>query len=366
LEPRILHAPFDLAALPDAPAVFLVFAESGEPYLARTALLRRRLARLLNPRSGQSRLLSLAGIARRVEFYPVASRLASALLLYRLARVHFPGDYAARIRLRPAPFVKVTLTHVFPRTMVTTKLGGSGAFLCGPFRTRASAERFEQEVLDLFQVRRCQEDFVPSPEHPGCVYGEMARCLRPCQQVVGPEEYRSEVLRLTLFLSTGGRSLAESVAAARDRFSEELQFEEAERQHQRLTRIEDVLKARDDLACPLDKLNGVAVLPSPESGCVELLFLLGGAWCEAVEFRIAASGVSVSLDRRLRELAAALIPPRLTVQERTEHIALLSRWYYSSWRDADWIAFDSLDALPYRKLVRAISKTATGTQASLF
>ncbi|MGC4054350.1 MAG: hypothetical protein QM757_35150 [Paludibaculum sp.] len=92
------------------------------------------------------------------------------------------------IKLRLAPFVKVLLANAFPRTTITTRLSVSQAFQDGPFRSRVTAERFEQELLDLFQVRRCQDDLKVSPDHPGCIYGEMMRCLRPCQDVVGPED----------------------------------------------------------------------------------------------------------------------------------------------------------------------------------
>ncbi len=363
----LLDPPFDLDAVPDRPAVFLIHPREGRPYLARTALLRRRLKRLLLPKAGPSRLLNLSEVATRVEYHLSASRLGSSLTYYELARQHFPHDYPQMIKLRLAPFVKVLLGNPFPRTAITTRLSASQAFQYGPFRSRVTAERFEQELLDLFQVRRCQDDLKVSPEHPGCIYGEMMRCLRPCQDVVGPEEYRSEVDRLVHFLQSNGQSLLEPVARARDRFSEELDFEQAQRQHQRYNRIEQVLKLRDDLVDDVERVCGVSVAPSVEPGCVELLFLLKGIWQTPVEFKVAATGRdAIPLDRRLRELVAGLEAPRVTIRERAEHLSLLSRWYYSSWRDADWIEFPKLEDLPYRRLVRAISKTAAAVQTTLF
>lgn len=358
--------PFDadfstaLETLPDRPAVFLVRPRdpSAQPYLARTSFLRRRLRRLLGDRARPSRLLDLRPLAARVDYWFTPSRLDASLLHYELARLHFPAGYDRMIRLRPAALVKVILSNPFPRTAVTTRLSSS-ALHFGPFRSRAAAERFEQEVLDLFQVRRCQEDFVPSPAHPGCVYGEMMRCLRPCQQVVSPDEYQSEVQRLVHFLESGGATLLEAAAHARDRFSQELDFEEAARQHQRYLRIEQVLRLREELAAPLNSLNGVAVLPTGVPSTVALRFLLAGAWLPRIDFSVApAAGPMIPLDRRLRELVSSLAPPRLTLKERQEHLSLLARWYFSSWRDAEWFAFDAPCNIPYRRIVRAISSTA--------
>ena len=90
------------------------------------------------------------------------------------------------------------------------------------------------------------------PTHPGCIYGEMAMCLRPCQQVVGPAEYRNEVARVAEFLRTDGRSLLESIGHSRDRLSEEMMFEDAARQHKRYEKVQDVLRLRDELARDID------------------------------------------------------------------------------------------------------------------
>ena len=68
-------------------------------------------------------------------------------------------------------------------------------------------------------------------------------CLRPCQEVVGPAEYRAEVDRVLEFLRTDGRSLVDAIQGSRDRLSEEMMFEEAARQHKRLEKVQEVLKS---------------------------------------------------------------------------------------------------------------------------
>jgi hypothetical protein len=340
--------------LPNSDAVFVVWAGEQSAYLAKTSMLRRRLMRILSPEEGPRRMLRLRGVATRIEIWQTASRFESGMLHYFLARRHHPDDYLRRIKLRLPAYVRLTLSNTFPRTMVTTRLGGQSLYY-GPFRTRAAAEQFETQVLDLFQIRRCQEDLEPRPDHPGCIYGEMNLCLRPCQQVVGVEEYRSEARRVAEFLTYNGKLMLASVASARDRLSEDMYFEEAARQHKRLERIEQVLALRDDLACDIDRLYGVAVTPSLAPGAVKLWFICQGCWQEPAEFTLASD---VSLDRRLRELVASLEPGAAARQERQEHLALLARWCYSSWRDGEWLPFSSLEEVPYRKLVRAISRTA--------
>jgi excinuclease UvrABC nuclease subunit len=348
-----------LEAAPDAPAVFVLWPREGNPYLSKTARLRRRLRRLLKEREKPSRLLNLRHTVARIEYQLTASALESAVLHYETARRLFPDSYLEVVRLRPPPYVKLLLQNVFPRTQITTHLSRTAGLCFGPFRSRASAERFESQFLDLFQIRRCQEDLAPSPDHPGCMYGEMGMCLRPCQEVVGPAEYGHEVERVAEFLRSGGQSLADAIARSRDRLSEDMNFEEAARQHKRFEKVQEVRKLRDELARDIDQLDGVAVTRSLASTAVEMWFVRGGDWLGPQHFNLEVTeGKPVSMDQRLRQTVAEATSRKLTVRERQEYLALLARWYYSSWRDGEWLAFERYDDIPYRKLVHAISRVS--------
>jgi excinuclease ABC subunit C len=348
-----------LETVPNRQAVFAVWPREGLPYIARTSLLRRRLYRLLGERPQPTRLLNLRSVASRVEFRLTASWLETSLIFYELARQYFPEKYLRLLKLRMPPYVKIVLTNPFPRSQVTTRISGAKALYFGPFRTRIGAEQFESQFLNLFQMRRCQEDLDPSPGHPGCIYGEMNMCLRPCQQVVGPEEYRSEVDRVLQFLATDGRSLVETLTHARDRLSEELNFEEAARQHKQLEEVQQVLRLRDELVREIDRLHGVAVTPSVQEDCVELWFVISGCWQPPQRFGFEViGGKTISMDQRLREVVASLKPRQLPLHERQEHLALLARWRYASHSDGEWLPFQSIGGVPYRKLVRAISRVA--------
>ena len=348
-----------LAAAPDLPAVFLLWPAAGKPFLIRTTMLRRRLLRLLRERQQPSRLLNLRGVVERVEYRLVGSKLEASLVYCELARRHFPDEYRKIIKLRMPPYLKLALSDAYPRTMVTSHIGGQRGLYYGPFRTRANAELFESQALDLFQLRRCSETLAPSPEHPGCLYGEMSMCLRPCQEVVGPQEYASEAHRVQEFLKSDGQTMVTGIEAARDRLSQEMLFEEAAREHKRLEKLNQVLKLRDDLVRDISLLTGVAVTQSIEPDTVELWFLLRGCWQDSFRFSIASTvGKPVSLDQRLRQEMEGRLWRDCPQREREDHLALLARWFYSSWRDGEWLPLDSVEKLPYRKLVNAIHRVA--------
>ena len=345
-----------LEALPNRPAVFLAWPRAGKPELARTNVLRKRLKRTL---------ANLHGAVNRIEYQLTGSRLAAQFLLLHLAKKHLGAEYRKEIRLRLPPYVKLILSNQFPRTQLTTHIGRARAVYFGPFRSRSTAARFESEFLDLFQLRRCQEDLEPRSEHPGCIYGEMGRCLRPCQQAVGTDEYRGEAERVAEFLKTSGNSLSGLAESARERLSAEMDFEGAALMHQRYQRIQEVLGLRDEMARAVDQLNAVTVTRGVDPDAVELGWVREGSWqgFSRIEFAT-ADGASVSLDARLRELAASVSCNAAIGLARMEQLAVLARWFYSSWCDGELLLVDDWAKIPYRKLVNAVSRIAAASRAA--
>ncbi len=351
----------DLSAAPEAGGVFLIEFGEGRPYLGRTADLRKRLTRLLAPASAGSKRLNLRDIARRVHFQRTGSKFESDWLLYRLARQRLPGDYRRFLKLRPPPFLKVHLNNRFPRTYVTTRLSATRALFYGPFRSRAAAERFESAFLDFFRIRRCEEILDPTPDHPGCIYGEMNLCLRPCQAACSDERYQLEARRVVRFLNTNGDSLLREIEEARDAAVGAMEFETAAREHERLAKAKDALRLRGELARDLDELHGVVVQRSVEEAAVDLTLLHKGTLQEPKPLRYASdSGLPGSLDAKARALLESVGRVEAKPAEKSEHLALLRRWYFSSFRRGEFVPIEDMRRIPFRKLINAVLRTASG------
>jgi len=351
----------DLDEVPAVQGVFLLQFDAGTPYLGHSRNLQWRLKRWLRSSGEGSRWAGLREAVRRVSYQPAGSAFEAKLLLYRLARKFRPETYREYLKLRPAPFVKVQLANAYPRTYITTRLTRRRALFFGPFATRAAAERFEGSFLDLFLIRRCKEEIVPDPAHPGCIYGEMDMCLRPCQARSSEQQYHAETGRVLRFLNTRGQSLVREIEQARDEASAALKFEEASRHHRRLEKAQEALKLADGLARDIDSFFGLVIQSSAAEQAVELFWVYQGFLQPAITFRYApAGGRSVSLDSQLRDLFQQAEHKTGTAQERADHLSLLNRWYRGSWKKGELILFDGMDQIPYRKLVRAISRVAAG------
>jgi excinuclease UvrABC nuclease subunit len=291
-----------------------------------------------------------------VSCWPTGSRLESALILYELTSRYYPADYLRRLRMRMPWFVSLSVSDRFPRLEVSNRLGRNGAQKFGPFLNRDAAAQHEEQILSLHQLRRCSETLAPDKNHPGCIYGEMNQCLRPCQCAVSAEEYASEVARVRDFLLTAGKSALQPLAAARDRAAEALDFEQAAVAHKRLERVEAAAASRDKVIGPVIHFNGVALTKSNQAHSVCLWPMLGGYWQAPITLQVQSRQANAApLDATIRETLTLATQNKAEEGSRLEHLALFSRWYYSSWRDGHWFAFQNLPELNYRRLVREIS-----------
>jgi len=259
----------------------------------------------------------------------------------------------------------MNLDNEYPRAYVTTRLGrltGKSTYY-GPFRSKAAAEKFLNDSLDLFKMRRCTFDLNPDPNFPGCVYSEMKMCLAPCFKGCTDDEYHAEVVRVEDFLNTGGESLKRELSLARDLASARLEFENAAAVHARLDKLAPVLQQFPEAAHRVDQLNAVMIQKSTQPDCVALFRLDAGAIAGPVEFPISSADrtKSQSMEARIQEVLATSIPFHATsTVERMEHLAILQRWYYRSSRVGELFFADEKGQLPMRRIVRGVGRVFKG------
>lgn len=369
-----------LLSIPNKPAVFALFAEpaSGEnpPYLGRTVDLRRRLGRLLGRRAKKSRLLNLREVARRIDYRCVGSDFEALWLLYIFNKHYYPKLYRQRLRLKPPALLKLNLSNRFPRVYPTRRLINDDSLYFGPFPSRLAAEKFAAEFLDFFTIRRCVEDLHPDPSHPGCIYSQMRMCLAPCFGGCTDEQYQGEVERVIAFLDSEGRPLIRALEDERAQAAERLEFEQAAKAHRKIEKVHEVLRLRPDLARNVRDLHAVVVERGAEEKTVIFFRVCAGEIRGPVTLSLDENVSSPEpLDQQIHKLLDPLsidtpsgpVAETMGCQKTAarhrkqepppwEHLSLLARWYYSSFRRGEFLMLPPNQQIPHARVIRACRK----------
>ena len=360
------------AAIPAAPAVFALRSEDprAEPYVSKTAHLRRRLVRLLGPIEERTRKLNLRDRVRSIEYSLTGSDFESGFLLYRILRESFPKTYQKRLRFRFAPRVKLHLENHYPRASITTRLGKltATAHYYGPFVSRIAAEKFMNDSLDFFKMRRCVDDLHPDPKFPGCIYSEMKMCLAPCFKGCTDEEYAAEVKRVAAYFESNGESLLREFSDQREAASERLAFEDAAAIHAQIEKLNPVVSQIPEIVRRIDRLSGLMIHPSHIPGSVAFFRVDSGRLSGPEVFSIqpAEHAKSQSMEARIHEKLQGFAPANVKSSlETMEHLAILKRWYYRSSRTGEIFFANPKGELPMRRIVRGISRVFRGEKPDL-
>ena len=360
------------AAVPAAPAVFLLRGadDHAQPYISKTANLRRRLQRLLGPVEERTKKLNLRDRVRVIEYAPTGSDFESGFLLYSVLRTTFPKTYQDRLRFRFAPFVKLHLENEYPRASIATRLGrlGGRSLYYGPFASRVAAEKFMNDSLDFFKMRRCVDDLHPDPKFPGCIYSEMKMCLAPCFKGCSDEEYAVEVNRVQAYFDSAGDSLTRELSAEREAASGKLAFEDAAAIHARVEKLKPILSQLPEIVQRLDRLSALMIQPSHVLGSVAFFQIESGKICGPIPFGIQSTehAKSQSMESRVQDsLHSFPLAKSTSALETMEHLALLKRWYYRGTRMGEIFLADAKGELPMRRIVRGISRVFRGEKPQM-
>jgi excinuclease UvrABC nuclease subunit len=408
-----------LAQLPDHSAVFALYGADAhaEPYIGRTPNLRGRLERLLQPSAKHPRRLYLAGLVRRIEWQPTGSEFESLLAQFSLLEKVFGARALERMHLGHPAFVRFLGSNRYPRLTVTHRPSLKEAdWAYGPFASHAAAERFADEALKLFLLRRCTDELDPNPSHPGCVYSEMKMCLAPCYKGCTNERYDEEAGAVEQFLATRGDSRLVPLRTQRDEASANLEFESAAALHAQVQRVEAVRALAPELVRPLSQLRVVILQPSAQPNEIAVFLFENGrlrgpaafstlgmriqneqsgssslfaqpmnlepvpeiptaavpapknetadvAASTAVSSRSARSMLEARMEEVLADLAAQGGPAPAST--RQGHLALLKRWYYRPEvkRTGEACFPDHDGHWPIRAILRSVGRVAAKSLA---
>jgi excinuclease ABC subunit C len=398
-----------LASLPESPAVFALRGErpDSEPYLNKAANLRKRLERLLSPASPDSKRLNLAASTHTIDYTLTGSDFENRLLLYRALREQLPRSYRKRMKLIPAALVKIGWENEYPRAYFTRRLGrvplfptaakvgapesikpttSTSSIYYGPFASKAAANKFLNDALDLFKSRRCTFKIRPDPSFPGCMYSEMKMCLAPCFAGCTYQEYMQEIARVQHYLDSHGSSLVVQLEAERDAASASLEFEQASAIHSRIEKAKEPWNGIPEIVGRIDQLRAIIVQRSSLPDHVTLFEFRNGLLHGPVQFNVQGiqhanpnSGSSSlyahphlaapvpledskapkakpqTLEARVAEALAEMPSRKPERGEVADHLALLKRWYYRSTKKGE-IFISHTDELPLRRIARGISR----------
>jgi len=147
----------------------------------------------------------------------------------------------------------------------------------------------------------------------------------------------------------------------RDRLSSDLDFEGAARQHEKVTKVKGIASSCSEIYRGLDQIDAVIVQPASQPESVALFRFSHGELAGPEYFSMEARDDAPPVEARLREtLPKLVLSGARSLQQFTEELAILKRWYYRTHKTGEIFFANHQGELPVRRISNAVQRVFRG------
>lgn len=240
MNPAIDGLKLKVAEFPTQPGVYLMKnARDKVVYVGKAKSLRARVRSYFNGGDVSIKTRYLMMNVAEIEYILTKTEVEAFLLEASLIK-KFRPRYNIRLKDDKAyPYIRVTLSHPFPRLYLARKVQSGGDLFFGPYSSSLSVRETIRFLNKTFLIRDCSESFFKTRTRP-CISYQIGQCSAPCVKYVDEATYARDIDSAIEFLK--GRSqkiLKDLTQKMKDAASEE-RFEYAARLRDSVQAIERI------------------------------------------------------------------------------------------------------------------------------
>ena len=274
-----LPQPFDgkvfVQTLTSSSGVYRYFDAADELlYVGKASNLKKRVGSyFLKPRM-EPRIAAMVSQIARVEITVTRTEGEALLLESQLIKSLKPRYNILLRDDKSYPYIYLSTGEDYPRLAFHRGAKNLKGKFFGPYPSTYAVRESLSLMQKLFKVRQCEDSYFRNRSRP-CLQHQIGRCTAPCVQLIGVDDYASDVRHAQMFLEGRSKAVLDELGEAMERSSRELQFERAAilrdqvaalRQLQAQYHVQGANADMDVIACSIE--SGIA--------CVSVLFFRNG------------------------------------------------------------------------------------------
>jgi excinuclease ABC subunit C len=271
--------PFDgkifVQTLSSSSGVYRYFDAADELlYVGKASNLKKRVGSyFLKPRM-EPRIAAMVSQIARVEITLTRTEGEALLLESQLIKSLKPRYNILLRDDKSYPYIFLSTGEDYPRLAFHRGAKNLKGKFFGPYPSTYAVRESLSLMQKMFKVRQCEDSYFRNRSRP-CLQHQIGRCTAPCVQLIGVDDYASDVRHAQMFLEGRSKAVLDELGEAMERSSRELQFERAAilrdqvaalRQLQAQYHVQGASADMDVIACVIE--SGIA--------CVSVLFFRNG------------------------------------------------------------------------------------------
>ncbi|WP_028914911.1 excinuclease ABC subunit UvrC [Pseudoxanthomonas sp. J31] len=257
-----------------APGVYRMYAADGSLlYVGKAGALKRRVASYFSNTPKTPRIQAMVAQIARMEVTVTRTEAEALLLENQLIKSLSPRYNVSLRDDKSYPYVLLTREQ-WPRLAFHRGPRAVPGRYFGPYASAGAVRETMNLMHKLFRLRSCEDSVFRNRSRP-CLQYQIGRCSAPCVGLVAEEDYAESVRRASLFLEGRSDELGKELAAAMEKASQALEFEEAARLRDLLAQLRG-MQARQYVDGHAANLDVIACEMQGSHACVLLLAFRDG------------------------------------------------------------------------------------------
>jgi excinuclease ABC subunit C len=248
------------AKSPLKPGVYIMKDENGNIlYVGKAKNLRNRLSTYFRRKEKDSFKTSiLVSKVRDFEFIVTSNEKEAFLLESSLIKKNKPKYNIILKDDKSYPYVKLDLSHPFPKFTIARKILKDNAKYFGPFSSGGSIRHTLKLIQKIFKIRNCRDNVFSKRERP-CLNYQMKLCFGPCVYDVDQKEYMKNVREAVIVLKGKAPFLLKKIESEMKKKAVAKEFEKAAVLRDKLFALKDTIEKQSVAATDLIDRDYIAI-----------------------------------------------------------------------------------------------------------
>ncbi|GAB1463139.1 excinuclease ABC subunit UvrC [Pedobacter sp.] len=271
-----------LKDIPHKPGVYQYFdADDKLIYIGKAKDLRNRVSSyFVQDKQLNGKTRALVAKIRRIQFTIVDTEIDAWLLENSLIKKHQPRYNIMLKDDKTYPWI-VIKKEPFPRVFSTRKVIKDGSTYLGPYASVTMMHTILGLIKETYTLRTCNLPLTPENINAGkfkvCLEYQIGNCKGPCQNYQTKQDYDQNIAEIKDILNGKIGNVIKEVKQAVKTAAEELNFELAHQQQQRLSILEKYQSKSTVVSSAITNVDVVSIASDERYAFVNYLKVMNGA-----------------------------------------------------------------------------------------
>jgi len=265
------HIKTRISQLPVDPGVYIIKSATGSIiYIGKAVNLRNRVRSYFvkNPSNDHFAAHVLKDKARDITWIVTSNESEALILEANLIRKHHPRYNVDLKDDKHFPYIKLTTSELFPRIVITRKVGSGKDKYFGPYTNAGAMRRTIDIIYKIFRIRDCKLKFPLKRSERPCLTYHIGRCDAPCAGLCSQKQYSVLTDEVQLLLKGKNTELLKNLKNNMQKASDSQNFEDAAKIRDQIGNISAVLeKQKMDFGSDKISRDLITVARTGKIGC---------------------------------------------------------------------------------------------------